>query len=38
MGSSAFADLLKALGLQLVKDKAPVDYLVIDHIERALRN
>jgi bla regulator protein BlaR1 len=38
MGPNLFADPLKALGLQLVKDKAPVEYLVIDHIERATGN
>lgn len=38
MGSNVLADSLKALGLQLVKDRAPVEYLVIDHVERATGN
>jgi len=32
--SSIFSDIQKQLGLQLIADKAPVDYLVIDHVER----
>jgi uncharacterized protein (TIGR03435 family) len=38
LGPKVLADSLKALGLQLVKDMAPVDYLVIDHVERATGN
>jgi len=36
--AAAFADALKELGLRLVADRAPVDYLVIDHIERPTEN
>ncbi len=32
--SSIFSDIQKQLGLQLETDKAPVDYLVIDHLEK----
>lgn len=37
-GAKIFAESLKALGLQLVKDRGPVDYLVIDHVEKATGN
>jgi len=33
-----FADALKQLGLQLVPDRAPVDYLVVDSVERPSEN
>jgi uncharacterized protein (TIGR03435 family) len=33
-----FADALKQLGLQLIPDRAPVDYLVVDHVERPSAN
>jgi uncharacterized protein (TIGR03435 family) len=36
--SSVFTDVQKQLGLQLVSAKSPVDYLVIDHIERPSEN
>ena len=32
--SSIFTDMQKQLGLKLDADKAPVDYLVIDHAEK----
>jgi uncharacterized protein (TIGR03435 family) len=32
--SSIFSDVEKQLGLELKADKAPVDYLVIDHVEK----
>ena len=36
--ASDFAAALKQLGLQLIADKAPVDYLVIDHVEKPSEN
>jgi uncharacterized protein (TIGR03435 family) len=36
--AGAFADALKALGLQLVAGTAPVDYLVVDHVEHPSEN
>jgi uncharacterized protein (TIGR03435 family) len=33
-----FAEALKELGLQLVPDRAAVDYLVVDHVERPSEN
>jgi uncharacterized protein (TIGR03435 family) len=33
-----FADALKRLGLQLIPDRAPVDYLVIDSVEKPSEN
>jgi uncharacterized protein (TIGR03435 family) len=36
--SSIFSDIQKQLGLQLVSAKAPVDYLVIDHVEQPAEN
>jgi uncharacterized protein (TIGR03435 family) len=36
--SSIFSDIQKQLGLQLVSGKAPVDYLVIDHVEKPSEN
>jgi uncharacterized protein (TIGR03435 family) len=32
--SSIFADIQKQLGLKLDADKAPVDYFVVDHVEK----
>jgi bla regulator protein BlaR1 len=32
--SSIFADIQQQLGLQLIADRAPVDYLVVDHLEK----
>jgi len=36
--AGAFADALKDLGLQLIAGTAPVDYLVVDHLERSSEN
>ena len=36
--SSIFADIQKQLGLQLVSGKSPVNYLVIDHVEKTSEN
>jgi len=36
--SSIFSDIQKQLGLQLVSSTAPVDYLVIDHVEKPSEN
>jgi len=36
--SSIFSDIQKQLGLQLLSGKAPVDYLVIDHVARPTEN
>ena len=36
--SSIFSDIERQLGLQLVPSKAPVDYLVIDHVEQPSEN
>jgi uncharacterized protein (TIGR03435 family) len=36
--ASDFADALKQLGLQLIPDKAPVDYLVVDSVEPPSEN
>lgn len=36
--AGTFADALKHLGLQLIAGTAPVDYLVVDHIERPSEN
>jgi uncharacterized protein (TIGR03435 family) len=36
--SSIFSDIQKQLGLQLVQGKEPVDYMVIDHLERPSEN
>jgi uncharacterized protein (TIGR03435 family) len=36
--AALFADVLKPLGLQLIAATAPVDYLVIDHVERPSGN
>lgn len=36
--SSIFSDIQRQLGLQLMSSKAPVDYLVIDHVEQPSGN
>jgi uncharacterized protein (TIGR03435 family) len=36
--SSLFSDIQRQLGLQLVPDKASVDYLVVDHVEMPSEN
>jgi len=36
--ASDFTEALKQLGLQLIPDRAPVDYLVVDHVERPSAN
>jgi len=36
--SSLFTDIQKQLGLQLAADKAPIDYLVVDRVEKASEN
>jgi uncharacterized protein (TIGR03435 family) len=36
--SSILSDIQKQLGLKLDADKAPVDHLVIDHVERPTPN
>jgi uncharacterized protein (TIGR03435 family) len=36
--ASDFADGLKHLGLQLIPDRASVDYLVIDHVDQPSEN
>ena len=36
--AGAFADALKDLGLQLIAGTAPVDYLVVDHVEPPSEN
>jgi uncharacterized protein (TIGR03435 family) len=36
--SALFADVLKPLGLELVAGLCPVEYLVVDHLERATEN
>jgi uncharacterized protein (TIGR03435 family) len=36
--SSMFADIQRQLGLQLVSDKASVDYVVVDHVEKPGEN
>jgi uncharacterized protein (TIGR03435 family) len=36
--SSLFTDIQKQLGLQLAADKAPIDYLVVDHVEKPSEN
>jgi uncharacterized protein (TIGR03435 family) len=36
--SSIFSDIQTQLGLQLVSGKEPVDYLVIDHVEKPSEN
>jgi bla regulator protein BlaR1 len=36
--ASDFADALRQLGLQLIPDRAPVDYLVIDSVEKPSEN
>jgi uncharacterized protein (TIGR03435 family) len=38
LSSSLFADIQRQLGLQLVTDKASVDYLVVDHVEMPSEN
>jgi uncharacterized protein (TIGR03435 family) len=38
LSAGAFADALKDLGLQLIAGTAPVDYLVVDHVERPSEN
>jgi uncharacterized protein (TIGR03435 family) len=38
LSSSIFTVIQKQLGLQLQADKAPVDYLVIDHVEQPSEN
>ena len=35
---AVFAGVLKQLGLQLIADKVPVEYLVVDHVERSSGN
>ena len=37
-GPSLFTAMQEQLGLKLAGDKAPVDYLVIDHVEKATEN
>jgi uncharacterized protein (TIGR03435 family) len=36
--SSIFTQIQKQLGLRLEADKAPVEYLVIDHLEKPSEN
>jgi uncharacterized protein (TIGR03435 family) len=36
--TSLFGDIQKQLGLQLVSDKASVQYLVVDHVEMPSAN
>ena len=36
--SSIYSDIQKQLGLRLEADRAPVDYLVIDHVEKPSEN
>jgi uncharacterized protein (TIGR03435 family) len=36
--SSLFTDIQKQLGLQLAADKAPIDYLVVDQVEKPSEN
>jgi uncharacterized protein (TIGR03435 family) len=36
--SSIFTDMQRQLGLQLETDKAPVDYLIVDHVEQPSEN
>lgn len=36
--AALFADVLRQLGLQLIAGRGPVDYLVIDHVERPSEN
>jgi uncharacterized protein (TIGR03435 family) len=36
--AAMFADALKQLGLKLIAGKAPVEYLVVDHVERPSQN
>jgi uncharacterized protein (TIGR03435 family) len=36
--SSIFSQIQKQLGLQLEADKAPVDYLIVDHVEEPAPN
>jgi len=36
--SSIFSDIQKQLGLKLEADKAAVDHLVIDHVEKPSEN
>ncbi len=36
--SSIFTDIQRQLGLQLETDKAPIDYLVVDHVEQPSEN
>ncbi|HEV3198242.1 MAG TPA: TIGR03435 family protein [Bryobacteraceae bacterium] len=36
--AALFADVLKPLGLQLIAATAPVEYLVVDHVERPSEN
>jgi len=36
--AAAFSEALRQLGLQLIADTAPVDYLVVDHVESPSEN
>jgi len=36
--TSIFSDIQKQLGLKLESDRAPVDNLVIDHVEKPAEN
>jgi uncharacterized protein (TIGR03435 family) len=36
--AALFADALRQLGLRLIADKAPVEYLIVDHAERPTAN
>jgi uncharacterized protein (TIGR03435 family) len=36
--AAVFSEVLKQLGLQLIADRAPVEYLVVDHVERPTGN
>jgi len=38
LSAADFAESLKELGLQLIPDKAPVDYLVVDSVEKLSEN
>jgi uncharacterized protein (TIGR03435 family) len=36
--SSVFTDIQKQLGLQFAADRAPLDYVVVDHVEKPSEN